>query len=342
MVRCVGVPSSSIPSLPHSLRPAPVVVGGHKRLRELLAEPAGVDAGALLHGVGLETVADRLVQQHAAEGVADHHREPPRGRVDGVELGERAPGGLLGHLLGVGRDQLPARVAAAGVAAGLHAPVAARHHLGAEPHAGAVVVRGPAVGAEHLDLSPSLHVADARLGDLGRQAARVLVAGAQNVGLAADLHLLRADLDRVDLRHGPDRLEAGRSARLAPKRLGSRLRHPQQVLLGQPVHVAVVGRVALHHPHAGAQLAPALRPLHATVVERDREAPPRFRVQLGEVPAAGQRALEHACGERGVDEARSARARLGHASRLTRRGLASASDSSTSSTIRSAVCSRRS
>ena len=90
VVRRVGVPSSSMPSLPQSFA-QPVVVGGHEALGELLADLAGVDAGPLLHRVGLQPVAHRLVEQHPTEAVADHHRQAASGGVHGLELRERAP-----------------------------------------------------------------------------------------------------------------------------------------------------------------------------------------------------------------------------------------------------------
>src|SRR5919108_174034 len=65
--------------------------------------------------------------------------------------------------------------------------------------------------------------------------------------------------------------------------------------VGARLHASVPAR---HHlraqPHAGAALAAALRPLHAAVVERQREALASLRVELGELAAAGERTLEHA------------------------------------------------
>ena len=273
-------------------------------------------------------MADRLVQEHPAEAVADHHGQAAGRGVDGVEQGQRAARGLLGHLLRLGGHQLPSGVAPAGVGAGLDAVVAAGHHLGAEAHARAVVGRRAALGVEHLHLAARLRVADARLADLGRQAAGALVAGAQEVGLALDVHVLGAGLDRVAVgRLGG--AQPRRGARLAAQRLGGRVGHAQQVVLGQAVDVAVVGRLAADHAHAGAALAAALRALHAAVVERDREAVASLGVQLGEVAAARQRALQHARGEPGVDQAHG----CSRAARRGRRGFASASDSSTSATI---------
>src|SRR6188768_2203781 len=69
--------------------------------------------------------------------------------------------------------------------------------------------------------------------------------------------------------------------------------------------MAVVGRVALDDAHTGPALASALRALHAPVVERDREAAPRLRVQLGQVAAAGERALEDARRQLEIDERHS-------------------------------------
>ena len=80
----VGVPSSSIASVPHSPGKRAVVVGGDDRAGHLLAEPAGVDRRALLNRVRLEAVAGRLVEEDAAEAVADHDghaaRPAPAGR----------------------------------------------------------------------------------------------------------------------------------------------------------------------------------------------------------------------------------------------------------------------
>ena len=106
------------------VRVATVVVGGHERRRELLAEAAGVDAGALLDRVGLESVADRLVEEHTAETVADHDRKTPRRGLDRVEQGQRLARGLAGDLMGGAADDLEAAMCAARLVAGLGAPVA--------------------------------------------------------------------------------------------------------------------------------------------------------------------------------------------------------------------------
>ena len=290
-----------MPSLPHAFAAAAVVVGGHEALRELVAEPAGVHARVLLDGVGLEPMAHRLVQQHAAEAVPHHHGQAAGGRVHGVEQREGAARGPVRHRLGIVLEQLPAGVAAARVAAGLHAAVATRHNLGAETHAGAVVRRGKAVGSEHLDLAARLRVSDPRLRNLGAGGARPLVAGTQEVGLARGLHVVGAGGHGV-LRHRLGRAERRGVAGVAAHGLGDRSGHAQQVLLGQAVHVPVVGRVALHDPHACAALAAALWALDASVVEREREASPRFGVELGHVPAARQRAIEDAGGQLGIDQ----------------------------------------
>ncbi len=96
-------------------------------------------------------------------------------------------------------------------------------------------------------------------------------------------------------------------ARVAAHGLGHGARNAQQVLLGEAVHVAVVGRVALHHAHARAALAAALGALHAAVVETEREAAAGLRVELRHVAAPRQRALEHAARQLGVDQGQLSR-----------------------------------
>ena len=115
--------------------------------------------------------------------------------------------------------------------------------------------------------------------------------------------------------------QRGRAAGLAPHRLGHRVRDPEQVLLGRAVYVAVVARLALHDAHAYAALPAALGTLDTAVVEREREAAPRLGVQLSEVAAASQRALEDARREVGGDERHDSFGRLARRARGLR-GLA--------------------
>ena len=109
------------------------------------------------------------------------------------------------------------------------------------------------------------------------------------------------------LRPGFGRAERRGVAGVAAHGLGDGPGHAQQVLLGQAVHVAVVGRVTLHDPHARAALAAALRTLHASVVEGEREAAPRLGVELGHVTAAPERAIEDAGRQLGIDEGQLSR-----------------------------------
>ena len=274
-------------------------------------------------------MADRLVQEHAAEPVSDDHRKAPGGSVNRVEQRQRPARGLLRHRLGIALDELPAGVPAAGVGAGLDPALVPGDHLGAQPDTGAVVRRGAALRVEDLDLPARLRVPDARLGNLRPDGPGVLVAGSQQIRLAGGCHLVRARLDRVAARPGRGG-QGGRLARSAAQRLRDRARDAQEVLLGDAVDVAVVGRVAVHHPHARTSLAPALRTLDAAVVERDRKALAGLGVELGEVAPAAERAREHRGGERRFDERHSSSS------------FALGSSSSTSATIRSAVSRTRS
>jgi hypothetical protein len=125
---------------PRPREPA-VVIGGDELLGQPVSHAAGVDARLLLHGVRLEPVPDRLVEEDAAEAVPDDDRHAPGGSVDGVECCDRLARRGLGELLGALRDALEAGVAAAGLMAGLDAVVAPSHDLHPEPHARPVVAR---------------------------------------------------------------------------------------------------------------------------------------------------------------------------------------------------------
>src|SRR6185503_7328088 len=161
------------PLAPPRVGPAAVVVRRDEVGRQLLAQAAGVDACVLLDGVRLEAVTDRLVEQDSAEAVPYHHRQPPGRGVHRVQQRERPARGVLRHLLRTLLDQLPPRVAAARVRAGLDSAVPPSHDLRAQADARAVVARRAPVGPVHLDLAPVLRVADARLRDLGTGGAGV-------------------------------------------------------------------------------------------------------------------------------------------------------------------------
>ena len=84
--------------------------------------------------------------------------------------------------------------------------------------------------------------------------------------------------------------------------LGHGVRHAHEVRLGEPVHVPVVGGVALDHAQAHARLAPALGRLHASLVEREPEALAILGVQLAQVAAVDERPRDHALGEVGCHQ----------------------------------------
>ena len=102
---------------------------------EPLAEPPRVDRGLLLHGVRLEPVAGRLVEQHAAEAVADHDRHRPggAGRASSIVSARRAASSATA----AGSPSKSSKPAcpASDSDAGLDAVAAARDDLRAEPHA---------------------------------------------------------------------------------------------------------------------------------------------------------------------------------------------------------------
>ena len=162
------------------VRAAAVVVGGHERLRELLAQPARVDAGALLDRVGLEPVPDRLVQQHAAEPVADHDRQPARWARRRRRARERLARGRA-------RPPPPDRRSSSSKPAcppRVSVPVSTRPSRRATTWTPSRTRVRSSAAARPSELKTStlpaaLRVADAHLGDLGAGGAGALVAGAQ-------------------------------------------------------------------------------------------------------------------------------------------------------------------
>ena len=289
-------PRRRSPSVPHSPGMRAVVVGGHERLGEPLAEPARVDAGALLHGVGLEPVADGLVEQHAAEAVAHHDRHAAAGRATRVEHRRRAlRAASSATSLGVVREQLEAGVTAERLVPGLDAAAAPGHHLDAEPHARAVVAGVSALRVEDLRRGGASRRSRRSPAPPRARAARALVALAQQLGLALGVDLLGALRDRCTPSR---RLDArGQRLRLAPLAAtppgdtdsATRWRS----CLREAVDVAEVGRVAHDHAHRGA----AARCRSAGARRAGRRAPargrsaPRRRARRSR--RRGERALQH-------------------------------------------------
>ena len=307
-----GVPSSSIASVPHSPRHRAVVVGGHDRGGELVAEAARVHRRVLLHGVGLEPVAGGLVEQHAAEAVADHDRHPAGRRRARVEHRQRAARGLVGDGRGVAVEQLEAGVARratpmpASTRSSRRATTCApsrtrvRSSPASSPSELATCTSAPrlVVGGRR----PALTSAPAR--------ARALVALAQQLGLAlrrdrasgrSAIVLARRRLRARAQRRAavvstaarptrPRRRAARGRARRARRRARSRSTSPATTRIDAPIS------------------EPALGALDAAVVERQREAGAALRRR-------GRRSRR-----RGAARARAGarRARRGSAWRLVR------------------------
>src|SRR4051812_1238592 len=144
---------------PPLVRHAAVVVRRHERLGDHLAELSGPDARALLDVIGLQAVADGLVQEHAAEGVADDNRHLAAWRVDGIEGDHRLAGSPLGDRRWVRLEDLEADMAAECLVTRLDAAVAARDDLRAPPGAPAGGGRGGAPRGVELHDLPGLGVA---------------------------------------------------------------------------------------------------------------------------------------------------------------------------------------
>ena len=241
-------------------------------------------------------MADRLVQQHAAEAVAHHHGHAAGGRVHGVEQRQGAAGGLGPGLLAA-LQELEAGVATEGVGAGLDPVAVTGHDLAGEPHARPVVGGRHTVGVEDLDQPAPLGVADPGLADCAAGSARLFLGRPQQVGLSGGVDLPGRGHDGV-LGGRPGRGQGGRLASAGAHRARHRVRHPEEVGFVKAVHVTEVGGLPRHHPHSGSPLRAGLRALHPPVVERQREAAAVLGVDLRQVAATGQRPREHALGQR--------------------------------------------
>ena len=262
-----------------------VVIGRQQRAGEALAQASRIDRGMLLHRVGFEAVTRGLVKEDATEAVAHHDRHAARRRRLRREHRQRPARGLVRDRCGVALEQLEAGMAGERLRAGLDAVTAPRHRLRSESHPRAVVAADQPFGVGELDLAAQLVVARGHLHDLGGRGPRPLVALDQHLGLALGGHVLRTDLDGLGRRVG-DRLQRLRAGLVPPHRRGDLRCHPFEVRLGEPVHVAEVGRVAGDDADARSQLHAGLGRLHLAVVEGDGEARAAFRIQLGEVAAA--------------------------------------------------------
>ena len=198
-----------------------------------------------------------------------------------------------------------------------------------------------AVGVEDLDLAAALGVADRATWATSSPAARARSSQARSRSALRAASTSSGAVATGWPRPAARRVERGRARARSPRTAcGDRVGHAQQVLLGQAVDVAEVGRVALHDAHAGAALAAALGTLDAAVVEREREAAPVLGVELGEVAAARQRALEHALGQLGIDQRHDVSPACGSSRRVDHLRSAAARTSARSCP-RASGCSRR-
>ena len=152
-LRCAGWPSSSMRERSPLAPVRAVVDQRHQRRRDELTHVAREHRRVLVDVVGLETVAARFVEQHAAGAAAQHHRDlarsarAPRRAASSARVAAVRP--TCSGMDGV--EQLEAHRAARRLVARLHAGVAGRdalhHHARAHP----VVVGEQPVGVGDQD-----------------------------------------------------------------------------------------------------------------------------------------------------------------------------------------------
>ena len=143
-----------------------------------------------------------------------------------------------------------------------------------------------------------------------RQAAGVLVAGAQNVGLAADLHLLRADLDRV-ARHGP------RPPRGGPERA------PRPAAPGTPTRRRAAGPPRPARPRGRSRSSRPAPPARRRPARARPAAAPRGRRRARSRSPGAPRRTARRSPRRGPARARARAAASAGSTRLEAPGLGS-------------------
>src|SRR5581483_12164007 len=117
-----------------------VVDERHQWTRDLSTDAAAEDAGVLADQVGLEAMAARLVEQHAAGALLEDDGQLAAGGGAGLEHVEASARGRAGHVFNVDLVvQLEADRAPGALVAGLHARVADGHALDHEPGADLIV-----------------------------------------------------------------------------------------------------------------------------------------------------------------------------------------------------------
>ena len=287
---------------PAARRQQAIVHDGAERRGHPVAHPVAVVRGLLPVEVGLESVADRLVQQNARVAVAEHHRHRTGRRLLRIEHRHRNAGCLGAKVLRrVGREVLESHTAAAALHARLAPPFALRHHAHIEAQHGLVVRDELAVARHNQNLL-------ARLGQRhGDPLHPLVVAACGSVGAAEQVELAQ----RIGFEGGlPDRVErecrhaVQLDAPLEPaahRDRGGRLCRAEQTLGRQVFGVGVARSLARQHPHAAAQVDGPVDLLDAPVVEHHDGRDPVLKVEVGMVAAARESAGEHLAAEVGID-----------------------------------------
>ena len=99
-LRCVGWPSSSTLSEPRRLPMVPSSTTVQSSLATFWSDPAAEGGDALAVEVGLEAVADGLVEQDAGPAGAEDDGHLAGGRFHAIEHDDGFARGLVGELLG--------------------------------------------------------------------------------------------------------------------------------------------------------------------------------------------------------------------------------------------------
>ena len=271
--------------------------------RDLLTDLAGVDAGALGDGIGLQSVAAGLVEQHAATPPLDDDGHRSRRRRSGRQFGRRHARCVAGESLDVDAvERLETDGVADRLKPCLHPRVAVGDHVDPGHRPGDRVRREHSVGVGDEDVLTAVGIRRRHLDHRLARRPSGFVDAPEQLDLGGLRHAARVDLDLVDPMPlgGTERHRGGTALAVARRCRGS-LGCGGQATLGEVARVGVAGGFAGQHAHTSAAVATAVDLLDAPVVEARRGRALVFGVDLGEVAAGPHRRRQHALEDVVVD-----------------------------------------
>jgi len=247
-----------------------------------------------------------LVEEDAAELIANHHRHRTRRRRSCVEQHDRPLGGRPGE--GGGRsliEKFKAALKAGRLHGGLDLAVALGHGMHHQSHSSPSVLVMHALRIGDQDLLGAIAVRDGDLPDRARNIAGRLVCLEQQLDLRLGIDGFRRHLDRLRGMGGARDLAQGESPATSLTHRRGQLGGLQQTVRGEVFGIDVTHHAAVDDAQPGAPIVARADPLDLALLDTDRLVAFSLYVELGEVRAGCEGALDHAVYEGLVNERHS-------------------------------------